>query len=78
MSSFAIEVPGEAAPLSQWELAKALSRAATSTDHAQRQSAGQQLQAWESHSDYFTLLQVCAVHPSCTTLAVCNNGKTLR
>ncbi|KAL2174760.1 armadillo-type protein [Thermothelomyces heterothallicus CBS 202.75] len=57
MSSFAIEVPGEAAPLNQWELVKALSSAATSTDHAQRQSAGQQLQAWEPHSDYFALLQ---------------------
>ncbi|KAL2130519.1 hypothetical protein VTI74DRAFT_6281 [Chaetomium olivicolor] len=55
--SFAIEVPGEAAPLSQFELVKALSAAGTSTDHAQRQSASQQLQTWESHPDYYTALQ---------------------
>ncbi|KAG7293225.1 hypothetical protein NEMBOFW57_003271 [Staphylotrichum longicolle] len=57
MSSFAIEVPGEATPLSQWELVKALTTASTSTDHAQRQSATQQLQAWEAHPDYYTSLQ---------------------
>jgi hypothetical protein len=56
--SFAIEVPGEAAPLTQWELVKALSGASTSTDHSQRQSAGQQLQAWESDPGYYTHLQV--------------------
>ncbi|KAL1839416.1 hypothetical protein VTJ49DRAFT_1517 [Mycothermus thermophilus] len=55
--NFAIEVPGEAAPLSLFELVKALSAAATSTDNAQRQSAGQQLQAWESHPDYYAGLQ---------------------
>ncbi|KAJ4296993.1 hypothetical protein N0V88_003909 [Collariella sp. IMI 366227] len=55
--SFAIEVPGEAAPLSQFELVKALSAAGTSTDHAQRQSASQQLQTWEPHPDYYTSLQ---------------------
>ncbi len=56
--NFAIEVPGEATPLSQWELVKALGGASTSTDHAQRQSASQQLQAWESHPEYYTQLQV--------------------
>ncbi|KAK4129393.1 ARM repeat-containing protein [Parathielavia appendiculata] len=55
--NFAIEAPGEAAPLSPWELVKALSGAATSTDHAQRQSASQQLQTWESHPDYYASLQ---------------------
>ncbi|KAK3329521.1 armadillo-type protein [Apodospora peruviana] len=55
--SFAIEVPGEAAPLSLVELGKALEAAALSTDNAQRQSAGQQLQAWESHPDYYPALQ---------------------
>ncbi|KAK0731359.1 armadillo-type protein [Lasiosphaeris hirsuta] len=55
--SFAIEVPGEAAPLSLFELGKALELASTSTDHAQRQSAGQQLQAWESNQDFFPGLQ---------------------
>jgi hypothetical protein len=56
--SFAIEVAGEAAPLNQWELVKALSAAGTSTNHAQRQSASQQLQTWETHPDYYTYLQV--------------------
>ena len=55
--SFAIEVPGEAAPLSMFELGRALEAAATSTDNAQRKSAGQQLQAWEAHPDYYTSLQ---------------------
>lgn len=56
--SFAIEAPGEAAPLNQWELVKILSAASTSTDHAQRQSASQQLQTWESNPDYYPHLQV--------------------
>ncbi|KAH6650964.1 armadillo-type protein [Chaetomium tenue] len=55
--SFAIEVAGEAAPLNQWELVKALSSAGTSTDNSQRQSASQQLQIWESHPDFYTHLQ---------------------
>ncbi|KAK3393703.1 armadillo-type protein [Podospora didyma] len=55
--SFAIEVPGEAAPLSMFELGRALEAAATSTDNAQRKSAGQQLQAWEAHPDYYPSLQ---------------------
>ncbi|KAL2023612.1 hypothetical protein VTK56DRAFT_1769 [Thermocarpiscus australiensis] len=62
--SFAIEAPGEAAPLSQWELVKALGAAATSTDNAQRQSAGQQLQAWESHPDYYPYLQTAYLDTS--------------
>lgn len=56
--SFAIEVPGEAAPLNLVELARTLEYAALSTDHAQRQSAGQQLQSWESRPDYYVSLQV--------------------
>ncbi|KAK0734323.1 armadillo-type protein [Lasiosphaeria miniovina] len=55
--SFAIEVPGEAAPLSIFELGRALEAAATSTDNAQRQSAGQQLQAWEVQPNYYSTLQ---------------------
>ncbi|KAK3694902.1 armadillo-type protein [Podospora appendiculata] len=55
--SFAIEVPGEAAPLSLLELAKALEAAATSSDNAQRQSASQQLQVWETHPDFYPGLQ---------------------
>lgn len=56
--SFAIEVPGEAAPLNLLELARTLEYAALSTDHTQRQSAGQQLQSWESRPDYYVSLQV--------------------
>ncbi|KAK3941056.1 armadillo-type protein [Diplogelasinospora grovesii] len=55
--SFAIEVPGEATPLSLFELGKALEAGALSTDHAQRQSASQQLQAWETQPEYFSTLQ---------------------
>lgn len=56
--SFAIEVPGEAIPLSLNELGRALQAATSSSDHAQRQSAGQQLTAWESHKDFYPSLQV--------------------
>ncbi|KAM7206716.1 Armadillo-type fold [Rhypophila sp. PSN 637] len=55
--SFAIEVPGEAAPLSPFELVKTLEAASSATDHAQRQSASQQLKAWETQTDYFSSLQ---------------------
>lgn len=61
--SFAIEAPGEAAPLNQWELIKVLSAASTSTDHAQRQSATQQLETWEPNPDYYSLLQVVPFSP---------------
>lgn len=55
--SFAIEVPGEASPLSLHELCRVL-QAATAPDHSQRQSAGQQLASWEAHEDYYPALQV--------------------
>ena len=55
--SFAIEVPGEASPLSLHELVRTL-QSATSHDHSQRQSAGQQLTSWEAHEDYYPSLQV--------------------
>ncbi|KAK0747848.1 armadillo-type protein [Apiosordaria backusii] len=55
--SFAIEVPGEAAPFSPVELCRTLEAASLSSDQAQRQSAGQQIQAWESHPDYYVTLQ---------------------
>ncbi|KXJ91418.1 putative importin 11 [Microdochium bolleyi] len=54
--SFAIEVPGEASPLSLHELFRVL-QAASSYDNSQRQSAGQQLSAWESTADYYPGLQ---------------------
>lgn len=56
--SFAIEVAGEASPLSLQELCRTLQLATSSLDYAQRQSAGQQLSAWESHEDYYPSLQV--------------------
>lgn len=55
--SFAIEVPGEASPLTMQELCKAL-EAATSMDNSQRQAAGQQLSTWETQHGYFPSLQV--------------------
>lgn len=55
--SFAIEVPGEANPLSLQELCKAL-EAATSMDNSQRQAAGKQLSSWEVQQGYFPSLQV--------------------
>ncbi|KAG6131607.1 hypothetical protein E4U12_003610 [Claviceps purpurea] len=54
--SFAIEVPGEANPLSLTALCRIL-QAATGNDHAQRQSAGQQLAAWEQTPGYYSSLQ---------------------
>ena len=56
--SFAIEVPGEALPLTLFDLGRALENAAVSSDHTQRQAATKQLQTWESHPDYFPALQV--------------------
>lgn len=57
--SFAIEVPGEASPLSFQELCRSLQLASSSPDHTQRQSAGQQLSSWEqTQVDYYPSLQV--------------------
>jgi len=55
--SFAIEVSGEASPLSLQELFRVL-QAASSYDNSQRQSAAQQLSAWEAIPDYYPGLQV--------------------
>lgn len=55
--SFAIEVPGEASPLNLQELCSKLLQAG-SADHNQRQSASQQLTAWEAYPDYYAGLQV--------------------
>jgi hypothetical protein len=55
--SFAIEVPGDANPLNVQELCRALA-AATATNFAERQTAGQQLQTWETQQGYFSSLQV--------------------
>lgn len=56
--NFAIEVPGEASPLSLQELCKIL-EGATSMDTHQRQAAGKQLTTWETQQSYFPSLQVC-------------------
>lgn len=55
--SFAIEVPGEANPLNFKSLCCILA-AATSHDHARRQAAGKQLNAWEHQPGYYSSLQV--------------------
>lgn len=57
--SFSIEVPGDANPLSFETLSHAL-QAASSTDYAQRQAAGQQLTSWEQQQGYYSGLQVCS------------------
>ncbi|CCF37807.1 importin-beta domain-containing protein [Colletotrichum higginsianum] len=54
--SFAIEVPGDANPLSLQELCRVL-ESATSSDYARRQAAGQQLSSWETDRGYFSTLQ---------------------
>ncbi|OLN82896.1 Importin beta-like protein [Colletotrichum chlorophyti] len=55
--SFAIEVPGDANPLSLQELCRVLESATSSTDYARRQAAGQQLTSWETEAGYFSSLQ---------------------
>ncbi|KAH8906125.1 ARM repeat-containing protein [Coniochaeta sp. PMI_546] len=55
--NFAVEVPGEAAPLSLQELVRALQAAQSSTNNAERQAAGQQLTEWYSHKDFLSSLQ---------------------
>ncbi|KAH6609180.1 armadillo-type fold [Trichoderma cornu-damae] len=55
--SFAIEVPGDAAPLSLQELCRTLHAATSSSDHVQRQAAGQQLASWEPQPGYYSSLQ---------------------
>lgn len=67
--SFAIEVPGEASPLTMQELCKAL-EAATSMDNSQRQAAGKQLSTWETQQGYFPSLQVC-LSASCLPESLC-------
>jgi hypothetical protein len=56
--NFTVEVPGEASPLSLEELARVLNAATSSTNNAERQSAGQQLSSWETHREFYSSLQV--------------------
>lgn len=55
--AFNIEVPGEAAPLTPQQVYLALQSAGSSQQH-NIQSGSQQLQTWETHKGYYTLLQV--------------------
>lgn len=54
----AIEVPGEANPLTEGILYHVL-RSASSTDPNQIQTGTKQLQVWEKSSGFYPLLQVC-------------------
>lgn len=56
MASFAIEVPGEANPLTENLLIHSLT-AATSSDPQQIQSATKQLQSWEKSQGFYVHLQ---------------------
>ncbi|CAD6501567.1 BgTH12-01818 [Blumeria graminis f. sp. triticale] len=54
--SFAVELPGEVAPLTTEEVCRALKSAVCSDNHS-IQTGALQLQAWESRRQYFTFLQ---------------------
>lgn len=56
--SFAIEVPGEAAPLTPQQIYLAL-QSASSSQQLSIQTGTQQLQTWETQRAYYPLLQVC-------------------
>jgi hypothetical protein len=56
--SFAIEVPGEAAPLTPQQVYLAL-QSASSSQQLSIQTGTQQLQTWETQRGYYPLLQVC-------------------
>lgn len=55
--AFAIEVPGEAAPLTPQQVYLAL-QSAGSSQQVHIQTGTQQLQSWETQRGYYTLLQV--------------------
>jgi hypothetical protein len=54
----AIELPGEAAPLTPQQVLLALQSASSSQQHL-IQTGAQQLQTWEGQRGYHRLLQVC-------------------
>lgn len=56
MASFAIEVPGEANPLTENLLVHSL-KSASSSDPQQIQSGTKQLQSWEKTQGYYVHLQ---------------------
>lgn len=57
---FAIEVPGEANPLTPQLVYHAL-QAASSSQQLSIQTGTQQLQNWETQRGYYSLLQVCKI-----------------
>jgi hypothetical protein len=61
--SFAIEVPGEAAPLTPQQVYLAL-QCASSSQQLSIQTGTQQLQTWETQRGYYPLLQVCCLPKS--------------
>ena len=65
----AIELPSAANPLAAETLFAALN-AAASADQQQIQTAAQQLQNWESHDGFYSLLQVTrsSVYLDCSSL----------
>lgn len=60
--AFAIEVPGEAAPLSPQQVYLAL-QSASSSQQGSIQTGTAQLQAWETQRGYYSLLQVRLTMP---------------
>lgn len=56
MASFAIEVPGEANPLSEGSLFQSL-QSASSSNPQQIQTGTKQLQSWEKSEGYYVHLQ---------------------
>jgi hypothetical protein len=56
--AFAIEVPGEANPLTPQQVYLAL-QSASSSQQLSIQTGTQQLQTWETQRGYYTLLQAC-------------------
>jgi hypothetical protein len=59
--AFAIEVPGEANPLTPQQVYLAL-QSASSSQQLSIQTGTQQLRAWETERGYYTLLQVFSTH----------------
>lgn len=58
--SFAVEVPGEANPLTPQLVYHAL-QSASSSQQLSIQTGTQQLQHWETQRGFYTLLHVCTV-----------------
>lgn len=69
--AFAIEVPGEAAPLNPQQVYLALQSAGSSQQLA-IQTGTQQLEAWMTQRGYYTLLQVFV-----SSMVKCENDKLM-